>query len=73
MLAIIKKRPEMFWVLLEAGAQVNLVDEWGCTPLRLAQLFEQSQMVRGLVQKGADLKLGQLESCYIYLEETVAA
>jgi hypothetical protein len=68
-----KKRYDMFWVLLEAGGQVNLVDKWGCTPLRLAQLFEQSQMVRGLVQKGADFKLGQLESCYIYFEETLAA
>nr|WP_044413517.1 ankyrin repeat domain-containing protein [Thiomicrospira microaerophila] len=69
MLAIIKKRPEMFWVLLEAGAQVNLVDEWGCTPVQLAQVSGQSRIVAGLLRNGADLNLGHQGSCYLYIEE----
>ena len=52
---------KMATLLIEAGANVNVSNDYGITPLSLACTNGSSRMVRGLLQAGADPN-----SCLLY-------
>ncbi len=55
--AAFKGRIEIFKLLLEKGADFNLTDKYGNTPLNSAVFNGHIQIVKLLLEKGADVNL----------------
>ena len=56
-LAVVKRRPEAIAALIELGADLNLEDAVGLTPLDQAALIGEHEMVRLLIDGGAAITL----------------
>lgn len=53
--AIAEDQPEILEFLIATGADINLVNEQGNTPLHIAAIWNRAEAVRLLVENGADL------------------
>src|SRR5205807_666428 len=52
--------PEVSRLLLDHGANINLVNKFGDTALTLAGSFGQTKVVRFLLERGADVRIGDM-------------
>lgn len=54
--AILREKFDVVFLLLEEGANINLENSLGFTPLQIAALFDQQELVQRLIARGGDLQ-----------------